>query len=64
MFKFIITRIRTFGASEDGAALIEYGIALMLAVTIGASATVGSNDRIGADAPKVETASIADLSAT
>ena len=45
--KSVCNLIRRFGRNDEGATLVEYGIALGLAVTLGAGALITLSDDVG-----------------
>ena len=40
MFKFLSSKLRSFRRDEEGVTLVEYGIAVILAVVVGAGALI------------------------
>lgn len=47
MFKFLSTKLRSFRRDEEGVTLVEYGIAVILAVVVGTGALITLGDDIG-----------------
>lgn len=47
MFKFLSSKLRSFRRDEEGVTLVEYGIAVILAVVVGAGALITLGDNIG-----------------
>ncbi|WP_298359513.1 hypothetical protein [uncultured Litoreibacter sp.] len=47
MYTKMINAVRNFRTSEDGATLVEYGIALTLAITLGTGALVALSGNVG-----------------
>ncbi|SNX70612.1 pilus assembly protein Flp/PilA [Cereibacter ovatus] len=45
MFKFLSSKLRSFRRDEEGVTLVEYGIAIILAVVVGGAAltTLGTS---------------------
>ncbi|MCE6970010.1 Flp family type IVb pilin [Cereibacter sphaeroides] len=41
MFKFLNTKWKSFRRDEEGVTLVEYGIAIVLAITVGTGALIG-----------------------
>ena len=40
MFKFLSTKLRSFRRDEEGVTLVEYGIAVVLAIIVGTSTLI------------------------
>ncbi len=49
MFKFLSSKLRSFRRDEEGVTLVEYGIALVIAVTIGTVSLFALADNVAAN---------------